>query len=152
MTPGEMALLIAENHPGELGWSEDGIAAMLAHASVVTVTDPDGFILLRIATTEADILTVEVRPRAQGRGLGTRLLAEAIARAEAAGVTDFHLEVARDNAPAFRLYSKAGFKTVGTRAGYYRSADRTPVDALRMRRGTRPAEVRIALRSRSART
>jgi ribosomal-protein-alanine N-acetyltransferase len=138
MTAQEMADLMARNHPGGLGWSAAGIAAMLEQPSVVAVTHADGFAMLRVTGPEAEILTVEVRPQAQGRGVGTWLLAQVMDRARGAGVTELHLEVAHDNAPARRLYAKAGFDAVGTRPGYYRMADGSCVDALLMRRGLEP--------------
>jgi ribosomal-protein-alanine N-acetyltransferase len=152
MTPQDMAGLMAENHPGGLGWSAEGIAAMLAQPSVFAVTHADGFALLRVTGPEAEILTVEVRPEAQGRGIGTRLLSGLLEQARAEAVTELHLEVARDNAPARRLYSRAGFETVGTRPGYYRQADGTRIDAILMRRALEPLDGPAALRMSNPRT
>jgi ribosomal-protein-alanine N-acetyltransferase len=144
MTPQQMADLMAQNHPGGLGWSAAGIAAMLEQPSVVAVRHADGFALLRRTGPEAEILTVEVHPQAQGSGVGTWLLAQVMDRAREAGVTELHLEVAQDNAPARRLYAKAGFDTVGTRPGYYRMPDGSRGDALLMRRELEPEAPRAA--------
>ena len=46
---------------------------------------------------------------ARGRGIGAAVLRRVMALAAALGVTALHLEVARDNARARRLYSKLGF-------------------------------------------
>jgi ribosomal-protein-alanine N-acetyltransferase len=152
MTPEEMAALMAENHPDGLGWSAKGIATMLAAPSVSAIHRPEGFALVRRTGPEAEILTVEVRPGAQGRGVGTSILSEAIAQARAASVTELHLEVARDNAPARRLYARAGFAEVGVRPGYYRDGDGAPVDALLMRLRLAPSGTIAASPLGSART
>lgn len=46
---------------------------------------------------------------ARGRGLGSRVLEQVKAEARALGIAALHLEVARDNARARRLYEKWGF-------------------------------------------
>jgi ribosomal-protein-alanine N-acetyltransferase len=139
MTPRAMADLMAENHAGGLGWSADGIAAMLAQPGVFAVCHSEGFALVRVTGPEAEILTVEVRRAAQGRGIGTWLLSQVTARAKAASVAELHLEVARDNAAARHLYDKAGFEVVGRRPAYYRDGDGTAVDAVLMRRALDPS-------------
>jgi ribosomal-protein-alanine N-acetyltransferase len=76
-----------------------------------------GLLLLRVAADEAEILTIGVTARR--RGIGRRLLAQAIASARAAGATAMFLEVAADNKAANALYAGAGFIQVGERRGYY---------------------------------
>jgi [ribosomal protein S18]-alanine N-acetyltransferase len=86
-----------------------------------------------------DVMTVAVAPRAQGLGLGRRLLDELEVRAAARGAASVMLEVRADNEPARRLYERVGYAVVATRRRYYQPGD---VDALVMRkplpqRGTR---------------
>ncbi len=57
-------------------------------------------------------LTIGVAPEARGRGVGGALLAELLARAEAAGHPSVSLSVETDN-PAVRLYERFGFVRVG---------------------------------------
>ena len=45
----------------------------------------------------------------RGRGLGTQLLTESLARARAAGMTRVELEARADNDVAIKLYEKLGF-------------------------------------------
>jgi ribosomal protein S18 acetylase RimI-like enzyme len=52
--------------------------------------------------------------RRRGQRLGTRMLAEVIARLRADGVREVGLEVDPDNIPAIRLYERFGFETVTT--------------------------------------
>ncbi len=54
-----------------------------------------------------------VVPDARGRGLGTAALEAARGFCTARGVRALHLEVGADNAPALRLYPKAGFRPSG---------------------------------------
>lgn len=59
----------------------------------------------------AQISSIAVHPAHQGRGLGSRMLAEAIARARRAGCRWVALEVDRES-PAVRLYRRFGFGVV----------------------------------------
>ena len=49
-------------------------------------------------------------PEFRGRGIGGRVLELIRGEARARGINALHLEVERDNAPARRLYEKAGFE------------------------------------------
>jgi [ribosomal protein S18]-alanine N-acetyltransferase len=78
---------------------------------------------------EAEVHTIGVARHAQGQGLGRRLLAGLLERADALGAVTF-LEVRTDNVPALALYRSEGFEVVGTRRRYYASG----ADAYTMRR------------------
>jgi [ribosomal protein S18]-alanine N-acetyltransferase len=78
---------------------------------------------------EAEVHTIGVAAHAQGHGVGRRLLAGLLARADALGAVTF-LEVRTDNVPALALYRSEGFEVVGTRRRYYASG----ADAYTMRR------------------
>lgn len=111
-------------------WSESEFAALLGQPGVVALAEADGFILIRIAADEAEILTLAVQPAARRRGLGRRLV-ESGARAACAGGADrLFLEVAEDNAAARALYAAAGFVEAGRRRAYYPRAEGPAVDAL----------------------
>ncbi len=68
---------------------------------------------------DADLQTIAVAPRAQGRGLGRELLAAAVAEARRRGCRQVMLEVAHDNETAIALYTRAGFESLGRRRDYY---------------------------------
>jgi ribosomal protein S18 acetylase RimI-like enzyme len=71
----------------------------------------------------------------RGRGLGTALLAEALARAARGGVLQkLTLAVFADNAAAIALYRRAGFVEEGRRVGEYRMEDGSLRDDLLMAR------------------
>ena len=56
-----------------------------------------------------------VRPRAQGRGIGTALLDALIGSAEAAGIWTIQTGIFPENTTSLRLHQRAGFRVVGTR-------------------------------------
>ncbi len=118
-------------------WAEPTWWAELAgrpRRDYVVLTDADG--ILGYAGLDhggdvADVMTIAVAPRAQGRGVGGRLLDELERRARARGAASMMLEVRADNAAALRLYERAGFALLSTRRRYYQPGD---VDALVMRK------------------
>ena len=118
-------------------WSEPTWWAELAgrpRRDYVVLTDADG--LLGYAGLDhggdvADVMTVAVAPRAQGRGIGARLLDELERRARSRGAASVMLEVRADNAAALSLYERAGYAVLSTRRRYYQPGD---VDALVMRK------------------
>jgi ribosomal-protein-alanine N-acetyltransferase len=131
-------------------WSAPFIASILAHpgSGALLATDaaatpeavgPEaiGMALFRAVAGEAELLAIGVLPEARGRMVGRALLDTALADAVEGGARAMFLEVAVDNGPARALYRRAGFAPVGRRAGYYRGADGTPVDALVLRRSLR---------------
>src|SRR5690606_4198483 len=133
-------------------WSESEFAALLGQPGVIALAEADGFILIRIAADEAEILTLAVQPAARRRGLGRRLVesgaraacpgradrpflegagAHPGARAACAGGADrLLLEVAEDNAAARALYAAAGFVEAGRRRAYYPRPEGLAADAL----------------------
>ena len=92
-----------------------------------------GFILCRVMAGEAEVLTLAVRPTFRRRGIALALLEAALGLA-ARTAQAMLLEVAADNPGALALYARAGFRTVGQRAGYYARAGAAAVDAIVMRR------------------
>jgi len=120
------------------GWSEDEFARLLADRAVVAHRAlrgeaVAGFILSRLAAGEAEILSVAVAAAERGRGLAGRLLDLHLRRLAGLGCRAVFLEVDEDNAPARRLYARAGFRGVGRRAAYYRKGE-TASAALVLRR------------------
>lgn len=94
---------------------------------------PQGFVLVRAAGGEAEILTVAVRPEARRRGLGRCLVRAAAGKALAMGAGALFLEVAVDNEPALRLYESLGFAQAGRRRAYYTRKNGPPGDALTLK-------------------
>jgi ribosomal-protein-alanine N-acetyltransferase len=114
-------------------WSETELAALVADPSVICLVAkrgnafgtkrPFGFLLLRFAADEAEVLTIAVDPTRCGRGYGHMLMMAGIERLIRRDVAHLFLEVDEGNAPAVRLYQKIGFIEVGKRKGYYATAN-----------------------------
>jgi len=60
-----------------------------------------------------------ILPEARGRGLGGRLLEEVKAAAAAEGILALHLDVARQNEAAQRIYTRHGFQSRALRFGVH---------------------------------
>lgn len=125
--------VLAELHASAFspGWSAAEIAGLEAEA---LLEPAGGMILVRTIAGEAEILTVAVRPEARRAGVGRRLVEAALEAASSEAAEAVFLEVAEDNAPARRLYSRLGFEAVGRRPGYYPRPGSAPADALVLRR------------------
>lgn len=102
-----------------------------AEGRPVTVPNQDvaGFVLSRQALDEEELLLIAVRPQARGRGVGTQLMASYVAAARRRGVRRIFLEM-RANNRAHTLYSRCGFRPIGTRPRYYLAADGQAIDAI----------------------
>jgi ribosomal-protein-alanine N-acetyltransferase len=92
-----------------------------------------GFIISRIAADEAEILTIVVDPAQRKLGIGAKLLAAHLTNLAVARVKTLFLEVDQNNAAALALYRRFGFRQVGERKAYYRTADGGFATALVMR-------------------
>ncbi len=77
----------------------------------------DGYAGLALLGSEAEVHNIAVRPAAQGRGIGRKMLRQLLS---VAGSRRVLLEVRTDNAPAIALYESEGFTVVGIRRRYYR--------------------------------
>lgn len=123
-------------------WGSEVFLSELAHVPTtrwyVLARDEQGLLGyagLRAVPPEADVQTIAVAPRAQGRGVGGALLDALLAEAAGRGCTQVFLEVRRDNPAAIALYASRGFERTGVRRDYYGAGQ----DAVMMRR-RRPEE------------
>ena len=92
-----------------------------------------GFVLSRVAASEAEILTIAVDSRFARAGLGWRLMRAAIREARDRSAEAVFLEVDETNAAAVALYRKLGFAKVGERRAYYQDVNGVKTAALVMR-------------------
>jgi ribosomal-protein-alanine N-acetyltransferase len=114
-------------------WSADWIAKLLAQPGTFALLareETGGFVLVRTAGGEAEILTLAVAPAARRRGIGSSLISAACRKAEEMGAEAVFLEVSRANEPAKMLYARLGFREVGQRRGYYQTPGASKEDAL----------------------
>ena len=92
--------------------------------------------LSRLATGEAEILTIAVARARRGYGIGRQLMDAVLRELHAARAEALFLEVDETNGPAIALYRRLGFRQVGNRPGYYKHGE-SRTGALVMRRDLR---------------
>jgi ribosomal-protein-alanine N-acetyltransferase len=114
-------------------WTASAIAGLLATPGAFAFHLQEGFVLVRAAGDEAEILTLAVTPLARGQGLGRALLRAAAQYAAALGVQTLFLEVGVDNPAALALYAGLGFVRTGQRKDYYGAGHAAGSDALVMK-------------------
>ena len=78
-----------------------------------------GFVILRRASDEGELLQIAVDKAARRRGAAGGLMGAALGWARDAGVKSVYLEVRKSNEAAVALYKKNGFIQTGTRKNYY---------------------------------
>ena len=126
----EDAAIAARLHSGAFnrGWSDGEFASLLSQPAVFgyLALDPSlprssafGFVLVREAAGEAEILSIAVEANTRRGGLGWRLMQAAMREAIHRGAEEMFLEVDEINQPAIALYRKLGFAKVGERQAYY---------------------------------
>jgi [ribosomal protein S18]-alanine N-acetyltransferase len=128
------------------GWDTNECAALLAERTVVADgvfqgqgiqghrDQVGGFILLRCAGDEAEVLSIVIDPASRRQGQAKALLGASIARLALQGTRSIFLEVAESNSAAIGLYRALDFREVGQRHGYYPMAGGARATALVMRR------------------
>ena len=78
-----------------------------------------GYFVLMVAAEEAHLLNLSIAAVHQRRGHGSGLLRDAADLARRLGAKNVFLEVRPSNRGAQALYTRFGFRKVGTRRGYY---------------------------------
>ena len=78
-----------------------------------------GYIHYSLSVDSMDINSVFVFPSFRRKGIAEKLLSVVIDTAKEKRLDKIFLEVRETNAPAIKLYQKAGFNKVGTRKKYY---------------------------------
>ncbi|CDO59840.1 Ribosomal-protein-S18p-alanine acetyltransferase [Candidatus Phaeomarinobacter ectocarpi] len=94
---------------------------------------PAGFVLMRVAASEAEVLTIAVDPAFHRQGMARALVMAGLTAALAVECDTVFLEVATDNEPAKALYQSMGFDIAGERKAYYARPAGPAVDALVLR-------------------
>ena len=127
----DQADALSEVHATAFGrtWTADEFATLLANPDAFALVvrresafgsrRVAGFVLVRVAAGEAEILTIAVRPEYRRRGYGRLLMEEALRRLYRERVAACFLEVERANAAAVSLYRSLGFVVAGERKRYY---------------------------------
>jgi ribosomal-protein-alanine N-acetyltransferase len=110
--------------PEAARWTGDDSAVASQESLFFRVADCDGnirgVIVFRTIADEAEILNLAVDVSQRRRGIGSRLINEAVAECKAAGVKKLFLEVRESNEAARSFYARMRFREAGRRRGYYR--------------------------------
>jgi [ribosomal protein S18]-alanine N-acetyltransferase len=115
---------------GDAGLDDNGTASGPGTAGGPVVAGYAGMMFLP-GGTQADVLTIAVRPVHWGQGIGSALLGSLLDAARDRGCGEVFLEVRADNPRAHGLYLRRGFVDLGLRRGYYQPSG---VDAIVMRK------------------
>jgi ribosomal-protein-alanine N-acetyltransferase len=122
----EALAALQQSAPGAAVWSAEDYVSLLSAESAICLLaeneddEPAGFVLARLAADELEILNLAVAPPRRRRGLGRRLVAEALARGRARGAGKCWLEVRASNQAALAFYRALGFREQSRRCAYYR--------------------------------
>lgn len=132
----ELAAVHAEALPP--GWPVEDLAAYCGRCDRLTLKAGRsgmvfGFLTLRCAADEAEILTLAVRATVRRRKIASSLLSDAVRFCRSRAIAHIYLEVAEDNVAARALYEKHSFRIFGHRARYYVAKGQPPGSALIMR-------------------
>ena len=122
--------LLAEVDAGDGGVAESDIVSGRGAASGPVMAGYAGLMFIP-GGTQADVLTIAVRPAYWGQGIGSALLGALLRAARSRDCTEVFLEVRADNPRAHGLYQRRGFEDLGVRRGYYQPSG---VDAIVMRK------------------
>jgi ribosomal protein S18 acetylase RimI-like enzyme len=87
-----------------------------SQASAIQAREPAGLAGgYQVDPVTVELVSMYVRPRGRGRGVGEALVAAVIGWAAARRATSVHLWVTETNAPARALYQRCGFALTGER-------------------------------------
>ncbi len=129
----EPLLAIQQASLGAAPWSGADYESLLSADGTLCLLAEDeedkgiGFVLARVMADEMEILNLAVRPAQRRRGLGRRLVAEALARGRAFGAQHCWLEVRASNQSALEFYRALGFQERTRRRNYYREPEEDAV-------------------------
>ena len=105
----------------ERGWSAAEMETHLQKDLCFGYGRPvQGFVILRAAADQAEILTLATAPEMRRTGLARQIMDIAETELIEQGVDRLFLEVAQDNQPAIAFYKASGFEPIGRRPAYYR--------------------------------
>lgn len=130
-----VAAIEADLHPID-AWSREAFVdavsdarTYLCRVAIDAAVGLLGYAVVSVAADQSDLQNLTVHAEHQRRGIGRRLLVDALELARQRGAQEAFLEVRYDNAAAVALYEAYGFEVVGRRRNYYARG----VDAVVMR-------------------
>lgn len=120
-------LKIEEKAYGEHHWSKDSFYGELSNdlAHYYSAFDTEGNLIGYAGSwqiiDEAHITTIAIEPDLRRKKIGEALLDAILKACYKNEIKYVTLEVRVSNTPAIKLYEKYGFKSLGTRKGYYQN-------------------------------
>ncbi len=117
----ELANLHAKCFPNK-PWSASDFAD-LKKSGCEIIASQNGFIVYRQTLDEAEIITIGVAPDARRSGIAAAMLGIVEQELKKSGVKSIFLEVAKNNAPARKLYEQNGYVQIAVRPKYYDGID-----------------------------
>ena len=132
-------------------WTRRSFAELVHARHVVFLVATDmsdvmGYAIVLVAGPESELANLAVARMAHRRGIGRRLLGEAVNEARRRGCEEMFLEVRDSNIAAKELYSSAGFEAIGRRVRYYA---RPIEDAIVMKARLQTSDFRLQGREKS---
>lgn len=103
-------------------WTADDFSD-LKKSGCEIIASQNGFIVYRVTLDEAEIISIGVHPDARNTGVASAMVGIVLGELKKSGVKSVFLEVAKDNAPARKLYESNGFVQIGVRPKYYDGVD-----------------------------
>lgn len=114
-------------------WTAATLSDLLQASGTFAFEIEGGFIIVRAASDEAEILTLAVGVEHRRTGKGASLVRAGACHAHGLGARRMFLEVGVSNVAARKLYEGLGFVEVGRRKGYYATGPDKFEDALILR-------------------
>ena len=118
-------VMVIERGAYNFPWSEGIFRDCLQVGYCCWVLEDDSqvnaFGIMQVSVGEAHVLNLCVAREMHGKGIGRQMLRCLLGVARDHGAESILLEVRPSNAAALALYRSEGFRTVGTRRGYYPS-------------------------------
>jgi len=111
--------------PTGIAYSTEEMKSFVRSRRSITLVAEDkgllvGFVIAAVEPGRfGHIITIDVLPAFQSKGIGSSLLAEVEGRLARQGVLAIYLETAVDNSPAIRFYEKHGYVVIRRLKGYY---------------------------------
>ena len=95
----------------------------LKNSGCEIVASENGFIVWRVTTDEAEIITIGVAPEMRRNGIAETMIILMEQELKKQNVVNVFLEVSEVNSAAIKLYEKMGFLVAGKRPKYYDGVD-----------------------------
>ena len=77
------------------------------------------YVIVPLSETKAEIMNIAVDPKWQGKGIGNKLLLDAIERSKMSGYVSIEIGTGNSSINQIKLYKKCGFEITGIDEGFF---------------------------------